>query len=57
MAPVEVTDYLVVHELIHIGQPDHSKLFWTKVKGILPDYQMREKWLKQNGRLLTLTVS
>ncbi len=54
MAPVEVIDYLVVHELVHIRQPDHSKLFWTKVKSILPDYQMREKWLKQNGRLLTL---
>ncbi len=54
MAPVEVIDYLVVHELVHIGQPDHSKLFWAKVKSILPDYQMREKWLKQNGRLLTL---
>jgi len=54
MAPVEVVDYLVVHELVHIEQPDHSKLFWTKVKSILPDYQMREKWLKQNGRLLTV---
>lgn len=54
MAPVEVIDYLVVHELVHIGQPDHSRLFWTKVKSILPDYKKRGKWLKQNGRLLTL---
>ena len=54
MAPVEVIDYLVVHELVHIGQPDHSRLFWAKVKSILPDYKKREKWLKQNGRLLTL---
>ena len=54
MAPMEVIDYLVVHELVHIEQPDHSKLFWTKVQSILPDYKMREKWLKQNGRLLTV---
>jgi hypothetical protein len=54
MAPVEVIDYLVVHELVHIGQPDHSKLFWTKVRSILPDYKKREKWLKENGGLLTV---
>ena len=54
MAPVEVIDYLVVHELVHIGQPDHSKLFWTEVESILPDYKKREKWLKENGGLLTV---
>ena len=57
MAPVEVIDYLIVHELVHIGQPDHSRLFWAKVKSILPDYKKREKWLKQNGGLLTLMRS
>ncbi len=54
MMPVEVIDYLIVHELVHIGQPDHSRLFWTKVRCILPDYKEREKCLKQNDRLLTL---
>ena len=54
MAPMEVIDYLVVHELVHIEHPDHSKLFWTKVQSILPDYKKREQWLKQNGRLLTV---
>ena len=54
MAPVEVIDYLVVHELVHIVQPDHSKLFWAKVRSILPDYKKREKWLKENGGLLAV---
>jgi predicted metal-dependent hydrolase len=54
MAPPEIIDYLVVHELVHIGQPNHSKLFWNEVASILPDYKIREKWLRDNGSLLTL---
>jgi hypothetical protein len=54
MAPLEIVDYVVVHELVHLNQPDHSKIFWEKVRDILPDYNRRRKWLKENGRLLTL---
>jgi len=54
MAPLEIVDYVVVHELVHLGQPDHSKAFWEKVRDIMPDYKRRRHWLQENGRLLTL---
>ena len=53
-APPEVLDYVVVHELVHIGQPDHSKKFWGKVRKIIPDYECRRKWLHDNERLLVI---
>ncbi len=53
-APPEIVDYVVVHELVHISQPDHSKKFWNKVKEILPDYERRRKWLRENERLLKI---
>jgi len=54
MAPIEVVDYLVVHELAHIVEKNHSSRFWDKVKNILPDYKVQEKWLKDNGRRLVI---
>ncbi len=53
-APPEIVDYVVVHELVHIGQPDHSKKFWNKVREILPDYERRRGWLRENERLLRI---
>lgn len=53
-APPDIVDYVVVHELVHISQPDHSKKFWNKVKEILPDYEHRRKWLRENERLLKI---
>jgi hypothetical protein len=50
--PPEIVDYVVVHELVHIDQPDHSKKFWGKVRKIMPDYECRRKWLHDNERLL-----
>jgi len=52
MAPLDVIDYVVVHELAHIPEKNHSKRFWNKVKSILPDYKSRRKWLKDNGNIL-----
>jgi len=54
MAPPEVIDYVVVHELAHLRVNNHSKEFWKQVEGIMPDYKQRLKWLKENGRKLTL---
>ena len=54
MAPIDVIDYVVVHELVHIIQKDHSKKFWSKVEKIVPDYKDKRKWLKVNGRELTI---
>ena len=49
MAPPRVIDYLVIHELTHLDQPDHSKKFWNKVAARCPDYEEREAWLKTHG--------
>lgn len=54
MAPLEVIDYVVVHELCHLKELNHSKAFWAQVQTILPDYKVRRKWLKDNGAKLQL---
>lgn len=45
----EIIDYVVVHELCHRKQMNHSTAFWKEVEKILPDYKSRVKWLKANG--------
>jgi len=52
MAPKEVLDYLVVHELCHLRFMNHSSDFWQCVAGILPDYKNTRKWLKTNTDML-----
>ena len=47
--PTEILDYVVVHELCHRKQMNHSRLFGMEVEKVLPDYQVRQRWLKQNG--------
>ncbi len=50
LMPEEIVDYVVVHELAHLKQMNHSKLFWAEVEKVLPDYKKRRRWLKENGR-------
>jgi predicted metal-dependent hydrolase len=52
LAPPEVLDYIVVHELCHRKHLNHSPLFWAEVERILPDYRQQERWLKANGHML-----
>ena len=52
--PPEMVDYVVVHELVHLGQPDHSKKFWDKVRKIMPDYELRRHWLQDHVGLLKI---
>ena len=52
MAPPEIVDYVVVHELCHLRHPNHSPAFWMEVEGIMADYKQRRKWLKDNGMKL-----
>ncbi|RUM29735.1 MAG: M48 family peptidase [Aquifex sp.] len=54
MAPLPVIDYVVVHELVHLVEKNHSKEFWNKVKLLMPDYEKYKNWLKKYGYLLTL---
>jgi len=48
LAPIEIVDYLIVHELSHLKHPNHSRDFWSFVASILPDYKLRKKWLRKN---------
>lgn len=54
LSPLDVIDYVIVHELCHLEVPNHSKRFWRKVAGVLPDYQIRQQWLKNNALDLLL---
>lgn len=56
MAPEDIIDYVVVHELAHIIEKNHSRAFWAQVESMQPDYKTRRAWLKNNGRLLDLNI-
>ena len=49
MLPKKVIDYVIVHELCHIIEPNHSKSFWSLVKKYDKDYIQSKTWLKKNG--------
>ena len=49
LAPLEVLDYVVVHELCHRRQMNHFAQFWQEVARVLPDYRERKAWLTENG--------
>ena len=49
MAPAFVLDYIVVHEMCHMEYKNHSKDFWNRVCSVMPDYDARKQWLKNNG--------
>lgn len=54
MAPPDVIDYVVIHELAHLIEANHSKRFWDHVAAMDPDYAKHVKWLKENGHKLVL---
>ena len=49
MAPIDVLNYIVVHELIHLRYPNHSPAFWDEVDRAMPHYKTRDEWLRLNG--------
>lgn len=54
MAPPEVIDYVILHELAHLKHPNHSKDFWNTVAALMPDYKKHLNWLKKHGKDLNL---
>lgn len=56
MAPPEVLDYVVVHELCHRLEMNHSARFWAQVEKVIPDYKVPRKWLKEHGGRLMMRM-
>ena len=54
MAPDCIVDYLIIHELCHIIEHNHSKNFWNYVGTYCEDFQKKRKWLRENGHMLVL---
>ena len=54
MAPPEIIDYVIVHELAHLKVKNHSKSFWAAVALLLPDYKTHIAWLKKQGHTLDI---
>lgn len=50
--PPFVRDYIILHELMHLRQMNHSARYWREVENVCPEYQLAERWLKQNSSLL-----
>ncbi|MBK6929560.1 MAG: M48 family metallopeptidase [Saprospirales bacterium] len=48
-APPEVQDYIILHELAHLVELNHSDRFWALIERYMPDYAEKEKWLKTHG--------
>ncbi len=49
LCPEKVQDYVVIHELCHLIEMNHSKRFWKQVENIMPDYRVYKNWLKEHG--------
>lgn len=50
--PLHVQDYIILHELMHLRQMNHSARFWREVKSVCPNYKIAESWLKPHASLL-----
>lgn len=48
-APRDVFDYVIIHELAHLKEMNHSPKFWSIVASVMPDYKEKEEWLDLNG--------
>jgi len=50
--PPEVAEYVIVHELMHLKQPDHSRRFWREVAAVCDHWREAERWLRRSGKEL-----
>ena len=46
---MSIVDYVVVHELVHLKEKNHTQKFWEIMGTVLSDYEKRKEWLKVNG--------
>ena len=53
LAPQEVLDAVIIHELAHLVEANHSARFWAEVERVLPDYEMYDEWLETYGHTLS----
>ena len=49
LLPVRIVEYVVVHELVHLREPNHTPDFWRRVERAMPDYDDRKSWLAEHG--------
>ena len=54
MGSLSVIDYVLIHELVHIREKNHSRNFWNYLASIFPDYRQHRHWLRENGHLLQI---
>ncbi|CAM3560242.1 SprT family zinc-dependent metalloprotease [Paenibacillus lupini] len=54
MAPLEVIDYVIIHELCHLTHMNHDRSFWRLLGSIMPDYKEKEEYLARYGQAMTL---
>lgn len=52
MLPAEIIEYVILHELVHTVEHNHSPQFWGRLGALMPDYKARRAWLKKNGPLM-----
>ncbi|MBE0400319.1 M48 family metallopeptidase [Halomonas sp. FME1] len=49
LLPARIAEYVVVHELVHLHEPNHSEEFWLRLERAMPDYETRKLWLAEHG--------
>lgn len=50
MLPIEIIDYIIVHELVHLKKMNHSAAFWSEVESVMPEYRECQNWLNKHGK-------
>jgi predicted metal-dependent hydrolase len=55
MAPLEIVDYILVHEIAHLREPNHSDEFWSLVAEYDPEYEAHAQWLEENSAQLVFS--
>ena len=53
LLPPSAVDYVIVHELSHLVEPNHTPEFWLRVERAMPDYGQRREWLARRGGVVT----